>query len=257
MHPTEQALNKLLNLDYLVYSSHKTATQTLVRTLTTHGLTTRHCHQLNDRGLQPGDFTHLLNRYYQRHKRPLNVISVFREPITRHISSFFQGYGTRPLRLQEVQSENETIIFKHTISQLQTQFIEELGSGSLIGYEESIHEICIELGINTHELAYDKIKQYGLYETENLRLHIYRFDHLINNFEATLSKLTGKNITQYNDNISHLKWYKDKYQEFKQSLKLPKMAVNQTYKHKRHLIELMYSESYEDLLNRTTFKYKN
>ena len=36
----------LLNIEYLIFSSHKTATQSLVKTLNKNGFHTKHCHTL-------------------------------------------------------------------------------------------------------------------------------------------------------------------------------------------------------------------
>ena len=134
--------NELLNLDYLVYSSHKSGTQTLVHTLKRSGFRCKHCHYLPNIDLKSGDFTGYLESYFQRNKKKLDVITVFREPMERHISSFFQGYGSRPLRLKEVENELETIIYKYTINQLQEKYIKELRSQSLIGFTESMHDMA-------------------------------------------------------------------------------------------------------------------
>lgn len=36
------------HLDFLIYSSHKTATQTLVNTMIKHNYTTTHCHNMSN-----------------------------------------------------------------------------------------------------------------------------------------------------------------------------------------------------------------
>ncbi len=41
----------------------------------------------------------------------------------RHVSSFFQWHGSKPLRLKEVENEFETIIFRYTIEKLQEKFM--------------------------------------------------------------------------------------------------------------------------------------
>lgn len=87
----------LLDLDFLVFSSHKTGTQTIRNSLRASGYSATHCHQVSHLGLCDDDLEGYLDAYFARHSKPLDVITLFREPIDRHISSFFQGYGSRPL----------------------------------------------------------------------------------------------------------------------------------------------------------------
>ncbi len=112
--PSIMIENKLLKLDYLIFSSHKTGTQTLTRTLISNGLKCKHCHNLKQIGLQEGLFQSYLERYQKQNNKKLKVITVFRDPIERHISSFFHFYGTRPLRLKELKNESETILMIYT-----------------------------------------------------------------------------------------------------------------------------------------------
>lgn len=249
--------NELLDLEYLVYSSHKTGTQTLVSTLNNSGLRCRHCHFVGNIGLKKGDFRSYLKSYLKENNKKLDVITVFREPMERHISSFFQGYGTRPFRLKEVESEVETIIYKYTIEQLQEKFILELKARSLIGFPESIHQICKELRINTNDLAYNNDSQFGLFETQHIRLHLFRFDTLFNNLDSLLAEVTQRNIVIKTSNMSGQKWYRDIYSEFKESLVIPHHIVSEVYSFKHDLIDIFYSHNYELALNQALIDYGN
>ena len=247
--------NILIDLDYLVYSSHKSATQTLVQTMNNNGFKCRHCHFLPNIGLSNGDFQLYLESYLEKNNRKSNVITVFREPMERHISSFFQGYGSRPLRLKEVDNEFETIIYRNTIEQLQHKFISELADKSLIGYPESIHDICQELQIKVEELNYSEETGFGLYETSKIKLYIFRFDTLVKNIETLLHDVTGKKIVKKNMNLSDLKFYKDKYSEFKASLVVPRHIILDVYNSKRNIINLLYSGNFDSILNQALIKY--
>ncbi|MFB1036816.1 MAG: putative capsular polysaccharide synthesis family protein [Sinobacterium sp.] len=247
--------DELLDLDYFVYSSHKTATQSITRTLNHNGLKCRHCHFFKNTGLKSGEFQTYIKNYLQKNKRKLNVITVFREPMERHISSFFQGHGTRPLRLKEVENEFGTIIYRYTIEQLQKQFITELSDKSLIGFPESMHDICHELQISTSELNYDEKRQFGIYETEEIKLHILRFDVLVRNYENILSNLSGMRIEEKMSNLSGLKWYKDIYSEFKSSLTVDHNVISEVYNSKADLINLLHTNNYESILNLALIKY--
>lgn len=247
--------SELLSLDYLVYSSHKSGTQTLVNTLKSSGFRCRHCHYLPNIGIKNGDFRLYLESYFQKNNRKLNVITVFREPLQRHISSFFQGYGTKPLRLKEVENEIETIIYKYTINQLQERYISELRSQSLIGFRESVHDIIKELQINTSDLVYNSERRFGIFETQNIRLFMFRFDILFNDLDGLLNEITKNNIVIKNSNISGSKWYRDIYAKFKKSLVIPDDIVLEVYTEKCDLIKLFYPRAYDSSLKQALMHY--
>jgi hypothetical protein len=247
--------NKSLNLDYLIYSSHKSGTQTLVSTLNRNGFRCRHCHFLSNIDIKSGNFLSYLESYFRKNRKKLDVITVFREPMERHISSFFQGYGARPLRLKEVENELETIIYKYTVDQLQEKYISELRSHSLIGFTESMHEIAKELQISTGNLVYNNERRYGIFETQLVRLFFFRFDVLFKNLDSLLAEITRKKMVIKTSNRSESKWYRNIYSRFKRTLVIPDDVVLGVYTLKRDLIEVFYSEGYESTLNSALVKY--
>ena len=246
---------KLLNLDYLVYSSHKTGTQTITSTLNRNGLKCRHCHYLSNLAFNKGDFKNYLDSYLESNGRKLQVISVFRDPLQRHTSSFFQRYGTKPLNLNEVNDKSETIIYQYSTEELLDKFICDLRDRSLVGYYESLYEIFDGLGFNASNLSYKPENLLGIYEAENMKLFISRFDVLFNNFQHTLSLITNKSLVQQNANTSDLKWYSDIYSEFKKSLAIPKDIIFDIYSSKRDLINLFYDDNFDSILSEVTDKY--
>lgn len=247
--------DELLNLDYLIYSSHKTATQSLVATMYRNGFKCKHCHYVQNIGIDSGDFKDYVEQYHVKNKKKLNIISVFREPIERHISSFFQGYGTKPIRLKEVADETETIIYNSSTVQLQKKFISELNDNSLIGVRESLYDLSDELKLDITMLRYDDIKNVGLYETEHCLIHLFRFDILVNNMEMLLSEVSGSSIKKYDENISNSKWYAHFYSDFKSSLVIPRTTIANIYHSKQDLIKLFYAGGFEESLDRAIFKY--
>lgn len=247
--------NKLLKLDYLVFSSHKTGTQTITRTLNSNGFKCKHCHNLKQIGLQEGQLLSYLELYLKQNNRKLHVITVFRDPMERHISSFFHFYGTRPLRLKELKNESETILMRYTIENLQKRFISELQEGSLVGMPEALHTICEELHIDIDQIHYDHGKEIGLYETEYIKLFVFRFDTFFEDFVPKLRDITGGNIkVQKIVNISSEKWYKDIYQEFKKTLKIPPQLIYKIYNTRRDIITVLFGD-FTSVLNTAIQKY--
>lgn len=249
----------LLDIDYLIYSSHKSATQTISHTLRVNGYKCIHCHSLTNEttNLELGTFMNFLESYYLMNKRKLKIITTFREPIERLISYFFQWYGDGVIRKKIVQDISNTIIYKRSTKDLQGIFINELDSETLRGRLESIDEICNELNLNIADLNYSTDNQYGLVELNYCTLFIFRFDILIyeNRMEYLLSRITGKPLVQHDANVSSSKWYYDKFVEFKASLKIPPKLIERIYDSKRNIINLLYPDEYDFLLSRALKKY--
>ena len=247
--------NDFLKLHYLIFSSHKTATQTLSLTLRENGFRCTHCHILQNLHLHSADFIKLVERNYLANGRQLNIISTFREPMERHISSFFQWYGDGVIRKNLALDITDTVIYKSTSHQLQSQFISEVHDQSIPGTEESIDHICDALKVPFTELSYDDNLLHGLYETEAYRLILFRFDTLIQNLEFLLTKISGRNIIPHSANQAARKWYRDIYTEFKTSLHVPSETIIKSYAPRRHLIDLFYDNAYERMLSSALEEY--
>lgn len=242
--------HSLLDLDYLVFSSHKTGTQTIRNSLRASGYKAAHCHQVSHLDLEDGDFSGYLEAYFARHGKPLDVITLFREPIDRHISSFFQGYGSRPLNEKEVADKTGTLIYKLTVEELREQFVAELEATSLIGFSESLHDIARELRLNLVEAATTSESGMRVIKSQTVRIFLARFELFFRDFEASLSRITGADITVRNSNQADAKWYREKYLNFRRGLELPHAVIEGAYLQKRDLIELLYDESFEAVLQR-------
>jgi hypothetical protein len=249
----------LLDIDYLVYSSDKTATQTIAHTLRMNDFLCTHCHTVKNEtvNIARGTFGKYVELYHLHNARQLNVISVFREPIERHISSFFQRHGSDVLRLGLLQDVTDTLIHNSSTEALQKMFRNELDSGTLTGKEESIYELCSELNLKIGSLKYDTAKKYGTVETDHCTLHLLRFDALIQErrLQSLLSQITGKCIVQHDENVSDSKWYYDRLKEFTKSLTLPRRTIITCYKTRASLFDLFYPGEYDTLLSRALVKY--
>lgn len=252
---SEKSLNELLNLDYFIYSSHKSGTQTLVGSLVNSGLKCKHIHNLTNLNLTPGDFRFILDSYKFKNNKKMIVITVFRNPLERHISSFFQWHGTRPLLLKEVRNINETIIYKSSIKKLQDKFLSELRDQSLVGFSDSLHEIFQELEICADDLKFNNERNYGIYETEKIKLYFLKFDIFFNEYNNFLSKITGIKISQQNRNMSENKFYREIYTEFKKTLSLPNEVISDVFNSKWDLMKLFYDKDAQSILSECYIKY--
>lgn len=188
-------------------------------------------------------------------RRKLKIISVFREPLERHISSFFQGHGTRPLRLHQVRDETETLIHQCSVAELAAKFLQELGEQSLICYRESLHDICQQLGIGVEALRFDTQAPFSRVELDSLDLYLMRFDLLFQRPAETLSQLVGRRMQVHPANLAEEKWYAMKYEAFKSALSVPAALLDGLYEAKKDLIELFYHGGYEAQRQRMRQRY--
>lgn len=249
----------LFDLDFLVYSSHKTGTQTLVHTLRDNGFACAHCHRLSNLHppLSPALLPEFLRDYRQRRGRALPILSVFREPIGRHISSFFQWHGEGALRRQPGAGPADSLLTQESVAELQGRFRDDLERDAPVGALESIREFGTALAIPLEQLQYDPAQHHGVSVFPDCRLHLFRFDSLIleGRIGSLLTPLAGREIQPQAANLSTVKWYYPILQEFRATLRLPSALIERIYAEKADLLRLMYGEEVGLLLVRTLERY--
>jgi hypothetical protein len=118
-----------------------------------------------------------------------------------------------------------------------------------------MHYIANELGKEVSEFSFDTEEKIGIYETKNLVLYLFRFDQLFSNFSDMFAKVTGAPLQVQNTNIGSDKWYKEIYEEFKSSLRMPGDVIESAYQEKNQLINLFYPGNYQALLDSVIKKY--
>lgn len=253
----------LLGIDYLVYSSHKTATQTLAGTLRANGYGCTHCHSLTNRtvNLKSGELGTFLAWYHRVNGRKLRVITAFREPVQRLVSSFFQWHGEGVLRQGLVDGVAETIIATHSTEDLLEVFIRELRSDppeghARVGRLESLDQICAELDVGVGDLDYEPDRGFGVTELPHCTLYVTRFETLAGaGVETFLTEITGTAITRYDANISANKWYADAYRDFRTELRIPGDVLLGIYAARRPIIDLVRPEEYDAMVAAALDRY--
>lgn len=238
-------------LDCLVYSSHKTGTQTITATLSNSGIRTQHIHSLSNVNLKAdnGAFRSYLERYQLVNSRKLTVLSVFRLPLERHMSSFFQWFGEGVVREGLVTKTEATIIARYPVDQLQKIFINLIATRSLVGRKESLHELCGELAYPTSSLQFVADRGFTVIEDEFIRLVLFRFDILFPDFRGYLEKSLETKLIALTANVTEDKWYSGKFDEFKRTLLLKPDLIRMIHAEKKDLIDLFYPAQYEDIVN--------
>lgn len=242
----------LLNIEFLVFSSQKTATQTITNSLNASGVGCMHCHTMPNIGLRRGEFRFYLNEYRRVNAKRLQVISTFRDPLDRLISSFFESLShdtyayLEPDKSGDVNGPEDNIIYRISMQDLINLFCRYCSE--IDGWGESLHLICRELALSLQDLTFTDRGLLGTNELDTCYLHLFRFD-LLAHLPALLSRITLRRIQLQEFNRSKQKYYAKLYQEFRSCLRIPKPMITNIYESRRELIELFYPGQYQSILN--------
>ena len=215
------------NIDYLIYSSHKTCSQSLKKTLNNNSFLTTHLHTIDKNNYI--NFKNYCYGYNKKNNKKLVIITILRNPFDRLKSSFFQTFHSDQVSFLNVY-ENNTFINKNNLDFLFDIFCNkilnykreeeeylfnrenEIVRNGLPGMSESLFEIDEIFDydiINNLEI----IDNYYYYENNLIKLYVLSFDKLINN--NYLKTIININNNLLNCNLSSYKIYNEIYIDFK------------------------------------------
>lgn len=228
------------NLDYLIYSSHKTATQSLNTIFNINGFKSRHCHYIQhltrNADIKIETYAELkqkfiedLDSYKKHYNKKINVISIIRNPVDRLPSSFFQTYHTDEISFYK-REENETTIMQKSIEELIDFFINKIKNKRLRGGVESLDEIShvfqtdIILNLENKDLYY-------YFENKFINLFVLDFNKIASADSIKyINQCLGINLTKYAaSNLSNEKIYYEKYKKFKSNIIDIKTIIENQY----------------------------
>ena len=248
-------IENITPFEYLIYSSHKTATQSILSSLHFNKINSYFCHRLDDLSLI-GLFDNIVDKksfivdlkmladwFYQVNKKPIKIISVYRPPESRLISSFFQTHGSDLIQFGGKNREETPIYqFRDNIDSLIKIFNDYLYTENLDGYFESIESIFEELDISYTNIRYDPDKLVIKLIDKKYILYLTRFDILTKKFQKVMEAITGKALTVKPSNLSENKWYFEIYNKFKTQYSYPKDLENKIYLDKSKLHNIFYGK---------------
>lgn len=212
------------DLDFLVYSSHKTSTQSLLAIFNKNNYNAAHCHCLNHLKLNlvnpPTEetFAQYLINYKNITNKKLKIITCVRNPINRLLSSFFQTFSSDEINFNNISEENTTISIKNE-DELCIMYEEMIKYSLLPGGMESLDELSIILDINILEKLENK-KGYYYLDNNYFELYVLDFNCVIDknvlNYLNNVLTLDLKIVSS--SNLSENKHYYNKYQNIKKKL---------------------------------------
>ena len=189
--------------------------------------------------------------YLHRTGRRLTVISVFREPLERMVSSFFQSlerdYYARTRRQEfPVDSGPRPDTFMRTpdeFASLLCSYIEQVD-----GFGESIDTLMSELRTPIERLSFSANDGHGQATLDTVTLFLFRFDQLIADWGRLGVVAHGKPLRLMPTNIAADKPHAALYADFVRNFRLPQWHIEKVYQTRRHLIDLFYPGCYSALL---------
>lgn len=256
---------QFLKLDYFVFSSHKTMTQSMRVTLTHSGFNCAHSHRLSNLKLEESELESLCRDYLKRNGRKLRILSVFRDPIDRLISSFFQflsveKYGRtfkgRQVSLREMpfeQLKKESVLFLENFERIQERFWYYCATNDGMG--ESLQLPSEAFAIPQYSFHYDPTGIFCKNELDCIELYVVRFDLLKHDFQKGMENVLGHTLAPKLANVTDNKWYTSAYTDFRKRMKIPRIFLVNMYESRRDLCNVFYPGEYQALLQQRISRY--
>jgi hypothetical protein len=242
------------DVEFLIFSAHKTATQTITASLNVSGIKSRHAHVLYNMALDENQFAQYLIEYHARERRNLKIISVFRDPMDRLISSFFQSLEENKHAWTDTHDEERgSGDFDMPLRQLIDLFSRYCET--VDGWGESITDLCTEMQVAPETLTFSEVERIGINRLDNCALYLMRFDLMLPRLTELLGFITGRNVVLSTINQSKDKVYAARYLDLRAFLKLPPSIIVKVHESRRRLIELFYPGCYEAMLNEKLARY--
>lgn len=213
------------DLDFLVYSSHKTSTQSLLAIFRKNNYKATHCHTISNlksflvNSPTKETFARYLINYKNTNNKKLKIITCIRNPIYRLLSSFFHSFYSDQIYFDNISEENTSVSIK-TEDELCIMYEEMIKHNTLPGRLESLDELTSILNINILGLL-EKHEDYYYLDHELFELYVLDFYRVIDNSNVLnyLNKILKLNLTIFaSDNLTQEIPIYNKYQNVKQKL---------------------------------------
>lgn len=202
-----------------VYQVGKVGSSTIVRTLEHENIGAVHFHRLTQRtGVPQIDDSY---EYFREkfHRDGARIISLVREPITRALSDYMQGFSEFVLYDRCTGSNIETEA---------TQYI----ANSLMSNEEFEwfdREIKTMTGVDVYQYPFDKQQGYAWIKEGKTEILLLKLESLNQNVDK-IGEFVGKTgIKLVDKNVGAAKMTKYIYQQLKNNVKIPVSAVQKQY----------------------------
>ena len=162
-------------------------------------------------------------------RKPLKIVTIVREPISRNMSLFFQ---TIHIPLMHITStSNVTKVENYTIERFQYEFFTNFNSSHGINWFDN--ELKRYFGLDVYKYEFNKEKGYEIIKEKNIELLIIKMENLNKIGSESLNQFLGEqSIELLNSNMAEKKWYSCVYKEFMNSIEFSNEYINNLYNSK-------------------------
>lgn len=239
----------------ILYQMGKVGSSTLKQSLNLYKIKTMHVHRFyfsnNERPLNFKDrlqkIKHnlVINKILKNEAQELKIITFYRDPLSRNISSFFQN-------LNYYFSSNE-------LKQLNFEILKNKFNNSHQLHQTPNNWFDLEFkrktGIDIFKHPFNKEKGYTTIKDKQINIFVCTTNN-INKLENELGQfLELQNFKIHNDNIGDNKWYKELYTEFKQRY-IPKQNMINTLYDSETIKHFFSTEKINELKTRWINEFK-
>jgi len=161
-------------------------------------------------------------------KRPLDIITLTREPVGRAVSSFFQNFEANTGISPEAFDGDSSELLRLYLSNNQSHY------RSLDWFDNNLKT---HIDVDVYSSDFDRNKEYSVIEAGDYRVLLLRSEAQDNVKEFAVREFLGlKKFSLINENVGEQKSYSDLYRQFVDEVKLPSAHVEKMLesKYARH-----------------------
>lgn len=224
----------------LIYSGAKTGCNTLLTSFRNiKNDNTFHMHVEYTKDYYP--LTKLINL---KRENKLLIVSSYREPIARHISSYFHA-------IHKILHMKLNVVLNLDIRHIIDDFLNRITNNFINGHKERPYEAYhphLENdrknfdNVNIFDRAFNREEGFQIYETPNVKILMLRFDK-INNWQNVIRENTEyKDFILIPDNLTKEKVTYDLYRKFCDEIIFPKNLLDVIYEYDKENMEYFYTK---------------
>lgn len=196
--------------DIIIYCGGKCGSKTLLTTFKRNGYSTVHTHSIREfeKKKEQYGFSNIFELIdYSKEKKKIYIIDSYRTPIERKISSFFENIKKHKPDYKKTSINDLIKVFNNKYLNTLEEY-------------HSINEVMEHYGVPKFTL-FDFEKGYNIIEKNNLIFIKVLFID-IDKWNEVFSKIFGKKIKMYNDNLTKNKRIYNLYNIFKKNYRVSK-----------------------------------
>lgn len=229
--------------EVLVYCGAKTGSSTLRKSFREINHNTFHMHIDYLKDLFP--IPKLISLKSKDNK--LLIVSSYREPVSRHISSYFHA--------EKLLTEDLDFLIKDFIDKITNNFVNQQKNRPYEAYHPHLENDRKNFdNINIFEKPFNRERGFQVYESDKVKIIMLRFDK-INNWEEIIKENTKyKNFVLIPSNLTSEKKSYQLYQKFCNEIVIPRDVLDIMYKFDQDNMNYFYTPQEQEQIKKRWYR---